>query len=70
MPTISESPIELNAWKFERVRSAFIAGTIGEATYQVSLEILGIRGQDASTEIWLAKQEIKRVITSADRATE
>lgn len=59
MPTLSESPIEHNQWTFNRVREAFKAGTIGEATFRVSLDILGVRGQAASTEIWLAKQEMK-----------
>lgn len=62
MPTISESPIEFNQWKYLRIRAAFISGAIGEATFRVSLEILGVRGQDLTAEIAHAKREADRNI--------
>lgn len=37
-----------------RDRDAFVRGVIGEVTYRVTLEILGLRGQDVTAEIALA----------------
>lgn len=51
---------ELYAAKLSRFRELFLAGNIGEATYRVSLEILGLRGQDLTAEINLAKMEKMR----------
>lgn len=50
---------ELHDAKLSRYRDLFIAGSIGEATYRVSLEILGLRGQDVTAEINLAKMEMR-----------
>lgn len=57
MPTISESQLDLLNAKFHRLREAFIQRQIGEATFRVSLEILGLRGQALLAEIQLAKME-------------
>lgn len=51
---------ELHDAKLSRFRDLFIAGRIGEATYRLSLEILGLRGQDLTAEINLAKMEKMR----------
>lgn len=51
---------ELHDAKLSRYRDLFIAGSIGEATYRVSLELLGLRGQDVTAEVNLAKMEKRR----------
>lgn len=58
MSTLSNDVLEHHQWKFSRIRAAFIAGSIGEKTFEISLEILGLRGQDVQAEISLAKMEI------------
>ena len=58
MPTISEpkDPDIFNA-RAGLVREWFLAGMIGEETYRASLMILGLRDQDLTSEINLAKME-------------
>lgn len=50
---------ELQTHGASRDRDAFIRGVIGEATYKLSLEMLGLRGQDVKAEISLAKMEMR-----------
>jgi hypothetical protein len=57
MPTVSNDYLDLRTARFTRIRQAFIEGLIGEATYRVSLGILGLRAGDIDDEIALAKQE-------------
>lgn len=58
MPTISEPQGPLNEASYSRIRQYFIQGLIGEATFEVSLRILGLRNQqEISAEISLAKTE-------------
>jgi hypothetical protein len=58
MPTVSEPLAEGQAWTYTRCREAFKAGQIGEATFRVSLSILGLRKQDIDAEVFHANQEI------------
>jgi len=60
VPTVSESGGDLRTASFARAREAFIKGTIGQVTFAVSLEIMGLRGQDVTAEIQLAMMERKR----------
>lgn len=60
MPTISEPLAEGQAWTYTRCREAFKAGQIGEATFRVSLSILGLQKQDIDAEVYHAKQESRR----------
>lgn len=60
MPTQSNDVIEINEWTYQRVRAAFARGAIGEKTFEVSLNHLGIRGQDAAAEIAQAKREMRK----------
>lgn len=57
MPTISEPSLEANQWTYNRVRKAFIAGVIGEATFRVSLRHLGLAPCDIECEVALALRE-------------
>ena len=50
---------ELRTAGFARNRDAFIRGVIGEATYRMSLQWLGLRGQDVTAEVNLAKMEMR-----------
>ncbi len=59
MPTRSNDILERNEWTYARVRAAFIRGTIGEKTFEVSLRHLGLAGQDVDAEIAQAKREIR-----------
>lgn len=59
MPTVSEPLAEGHAWTFTRCRLAFQRGQIGEATFRVSLSILGLRKQEIDAEVALATMEIK-----------
>jgi hypothetical protein len=63
MPTISEPTIERDKWTYTRCRRAFIAGVIGEKTFEVSLHILGLCPQDIAAEIALARMEMKPHVT-------
>lgn len=60
MPTVSEPLAEGQAWTFTRCRTAFQAGQIGEATFRVSLSILGLRKQEIDAEVALARMEMHR----------
>lgn len=62
MPTISEPLAEGRAWTYNRCRAAFQAGQIGEATFRVSLSILGLRGQDIDAEIAIARMESRKCL--------
>ncbi len=57
MPTVSNDYLDLRTARFTRIRQAYIAGLIGEATFRVSLTILGLRGGDIEAEIQSAKEE-------------
>lgn len=63
MPTISEPTLERDQWTYKRVRAAFIGEVIGEKTFEISLQKLGLCPQDISAEIALAKMEMKRYDT-------
>jgi hypothetical protein len=63
MPTISEPTLERDQWAYARVRKAFIAEVIGEKTFEISLQQLGLCRQDIDAEIALAKMEMKRYDT-------
>lgn len=67
MPTISEIDHDLRNYKYNSLRQWFIVGTIGEATFRASLQILGLRGQDIDAEINLAKMEMKPNVKSINR---
>lgn len=58
MPTQSNDVLEQHEWTYQRVRAAFVRGTIGEKTFEVSLRHLGLTGQDAQAEINLAKSDM------------
>ena len=61
MPTVAEPrDPELFAARASQYRGWFLAGRIGEETYRASLRILGLRDQDLSAEVNLAKMEKSR----------
>lgn len=74
MPTISEPQGDIRNQSFETVRAHFVAGRIGEATFRVSMQILGILPRDIHSEIALAMMERdeprRRYATEYDRQIE
>ena len=58
MPTHNPSDhAELVGHRAARDRALFIRGVLGESTYRACLINLGLRGQDISSEVELAKLE-------------
>lgn len=58
MPTISEPTLDIRNAQYHRIRWWFIMGHVGEATFEASLRILGLRNQqEIAAEIALAKME-------------
>ena len=62
----SEPATEVRNQSFETLRAHFIAGRIGEATFAVSMRILGITSRDVDSEINLAKMERPRSRAGGD----
>lgn len=57
--TVSEIDHDARTAGFARNRDAFIRGVIGERTFEACLLNMGLRGQDVTAEIGLAKMEMR-----------